>query len=100
MNGFRLTPDAVRGKRFSTTRLRPGYDEGEVDEFLDLVESEVSLLIRERGDARARIEALRRILPRGGTLDDLAANVAEVYRALWDEPHPETLQRSGKGGSP
>ncbi|REE94934.1 DivIVA domain-containing protein [Thermomonospora umbrina] len=98
MNGFRLTPDAVRGKRFSTTRLRPGYDEGEVDDFLDLVESEVSLLIRERGDARARLEALRRLLPRHQDLDDLAANVAALYRVLWDEPHPEASGMTVNGG--
>ena len=30
-----LTPADVRNKQFSTTRLRPGYDEEEVDAFLD-----------------------------------------------------------------
>ncbi len=29
-----LTPADVRNKQFSTTRLRPGYDEEEVDAFL------------------------------------------------------------------
>jgi DivIVA domain-containing protein len=33
-----LTPDEIRDKRFSTTRLRPGYDEEEVDAFLDEAE--------------------------------------------------------------
>ena len=33
-----LTPADVRNKQFSTTRLRPGYDEEEVDAFLDEVE--------------------------------------------------------------
>jgi len=32
-----LTPADVRNKQFSTTRLRPGYDEEEVDAFLDEV---------------------------------------------------------------
>ena len=34
-----LTPADVRNKQFSTTRLRPGYDEEEVDAFLDEVEA-------------------------------------------------------------
>ena len=33
-----LTPAAVRHVQFSTTRLRPGYDEEEVDAFLDMAE--------------------------------------------------------------
>ena len=42
-----LTPADVRNKQFSTTRLRPGYDEEEVDAFLDEVESELDRLIQE-----------------------------------------------------
>jgi DivIVA domain-containing protein len=34
-----LTPDDVRAKRFACTRLREGYDMGEVDDFLDEVEA-------------------------------------------------------------
>ena len=33
-----LTPADVRNKQFSTTRLRPGYDEEEVDAFLSGLE--------------------------------------------------------------
>jgi len=32
-----LTPEDVRNKQFSTVRLKEGYDEDEVDEFLDRV---------------------------------------------------------------
>src|SRR5690348_343647 len=39
--GGLLTPEDVRNKQFSTTRLRPGYDEEEVDDFLDQVEAGV-----------------------------------------------------------
>ena len=39
-----LTPADVRNKQFSTTRLRPGYDEEEVDAFLDEVEAELDRL--------------------------------------------------------
>jgi DivIVA domain-containing protein len=55
-----LTPADVRNKQFSTTRLRPGYDEEEVDAFLDEVESELDRLIQENEDLRAKLtEVLR-----------------------------------------
>jgi DivIVA domain-containing protein len=55
-----LTPADVRNKQFSTTRLRPGYDEEEVDAFLDEVEAELDRLIQENEDLRAKLaESLR-----------------------------------------
>ena len=48
-----LTPADVRNKQFSTTRLRPGYDEEEVDAFLDEVEAELDRLIQENEELRA-----------------------------------------------
>src|SRR6201987_4511808 len=55
-----LTPADVRNKQFSTTRLRPGYDEEEVDDFLDQVEAGVDWLIQENEELRAKLaEVLR-----------------------------------------
>ena len=55
-----LTPADVRNKQFSTTRLRSGYDEEEVDAFLDEVESELDRLIQENEELRAKLaECLR-----------------------------------------
>jgi DivIVA domain-containing protein len=55
-----LTPADVRNKQFSTTRLRPGYDEEEVDAFLDEVEAELDRLIQENEEFRAKLaEVLR-----------------------------------------
>ncbi|MBO0819704.1 MAG: DivIVA domain-containing protein [Nocardiopsaceae bacterium] len=55
-----LTPTDVRNKQFSTTRLRPGYDEEEVDAFLDEVEAELDRLIQENGELRGKLaEVLR-----------------------------------------
>ena len=55
-----LTPADVRNKQFSTTRLRPGYDEEEVDAFLDEVEAELDRLIQENEELRAKLaEVLR-----------------------------------------
>jgi DivIVA domain-containing protein len=55
-----LTPADVRNKQFSTTRLRPGYDEEEVDAFLDEVEVELDRLIQDNEELRAKLaECLR-----------------------------------------
>jgi len=55
-----LTPADVRNKQFSTTRLRPGYDEEEVDAFLDEVEAALDELIQDNEELRAKLqEALR-----------------------------------------
>jgi DivIVA domain-containing protein len=55
-----LTPADVRNKQFSTTRLRPGYDEEEVDAFLDEVEGELDRLIQENEELRAKLAELLR----------------------------------------
>ena len=55
-----LSPADVRNKQFSTTRLRPGYDEEEVDAFLDEVEAELDRLVQENEELRAKLaECLR-----------------------------------------
>ncbi len=55
-----LTPDDVRNKQFTTVRLREGYDEDEVDAFLDEVETELRRLIRENDELRAKLAAATR----------------------------------------
>lgn len=62
-----LTPKDVANKRFTTVRLREGYDEDEVDAFLDEVESELSRLLRENDDLRG-----------AGTPDDSAASASSA----------------------
>lgn len=48
-----LTPEDVRNKEFTTVRLREGYDEDEVDAFLDEVEAELIRLLKENEELRA-----------------------------------------------
>jgi DivIVA domain-containing protein len=50
-----LTPEDVSNKRFTPVRLREGYDMGEVDQFLDEVESELARLTRENDDLRGKL---------------------------------------------
>nr|MDT0665738.1 DivIVA domain-containing protein [Micromonospora sp. DSM 115978] len=47
-----LTPQDVQNKVFSPTRFRTGYNEDEVDTFLDEVEAELTRLLDENSDLR------------------------------------------------
>jgi DivIVA domain-containing protein len=75
-----LTPADVRNKQFSTTRLRPGYDEEEVDAFLDEVEAELDRLIQENEELRAKLAEVLR----GG-------KVPAALNAPHIEPVPELM---------
>jgi DivIVA domain-containing protein len=64
-----LTPEDVKNKQFTTVRLREGYDEDEVDAFLDEVETELNRLHRDNDDLRARLaQASRGALPPGSVM--------------------------------
>jgi len=52
-----LTPEDVGNKRFTPVRLREGYDMGEVDQFLDEVEAELSRLTKDNDDLRSKLSA-------------------------------------------
>lgn len=61
-----LTPEDVANKQFTSTRLKPGYDETEVDEFLDEVEAELTRLYRENDELRSRLASAGRAPAEGG----------------------------------
>jgi DivIVA domain-containing protein len=91
-----LTPADVRNKQFSTTRLRPGYDEEEVDAFLDEVEAELDRLIQENEELRAKLaECLRGKVPggmgMGGPMQMASAPVAEPKPEMMI-PQPEPIK--------
>lgn len=50
-----LTPNSVREKTFTVTRLRGGYQMSEVDAFLDEVVAELARLHAETGDLHAKL---------------------------------------------
>ncbi|MET8146171.1 DivIVA domain-containing protein [Sphaerisporangium sp. NPDC005288] len=87
-----LTPADVRNKQFSTTRLRPGYDEEEVDAFLDEVEAELDRLIQENEELRAKLtECLRGKVPGGMGMSMAPAPVAEPKPEMM-MPQPEPMK--------
>ena len=98
-----LTPEDVANKQFTSTRLKPGYDETEVDEFLDEVEAELTRLYRENDELRSKSStapapACRR---RCGTgQHDRAGSAAALpVQAPTPPPTAATHARSGAGGA-
>src|SRR5580693_5398844 len=79
-----LTPADVRNKQFSTTRLRPGYDEEEVDAFLDEVEAELDRLIQENEELRAKLAEVLR----GGGKPAMSALSSPL-----SDPRPDTMEQ-------
>jgi DivIVA domain-containing protein len=52
-----LTPEDVVNKRFQPTKFREGYDQDEVDDFLDEVVVELRRLTQENEELRQRLQA-------------------------------------------
>lgn len=50
-----LTPDDVVNKRFQPTKFREGYDQDEVDDFLDEVVEELRRLTKENDELRSKL---------------------------------------------
>src|SRR5271169_6633725 len=89
-----LTPADVHNVAFSKPPIgKRGYNEDEVDAFLDLVENELTRLIEENSDLRQRIEELDRELAAGGGAGAAAAVAAQPTQAipLYD-PEPEPVK--------
>ena len=62
-----LTPADVHNVAFNKPPIgKRGYDEDEVDAFLDLVEAELARLIEENNDLKAQVEDMQRSGPPGG----------------------------------
>src|SRR4051812_44358058 len=110
-----LTPQDVHSKVFGPTRFRRGYDEGEVDAFLDEVEVELTRLHREIDSLRAQVGSPRGeadsppdVIPADGELagpgrfDEEAAALVEPPHAAAADAAPAIVAASAPpaAGSP
>jgi DivIVA domain-containing protein len=77
-----LTADDVREKEFSKTKYREGFDQDEVDDFLDRVAETIEALTVERDQLRNRVSDA----PRGGS------SASELLRAATDSANPPSPQ--------
>ena len=84
-----LTPADVHNVAFSKPPIgKRGYNEDEVDAFLDLVENELTRLIDENADLRQRIQELDQELGAGGGAVVASTEAIPVY----ETPEPATTE--------
>ncbi|MGB3439178.1 MAG: DivIVA domain-containing protein [Actinophytocola sp.] len=101
-----LTPADVHNVAFSKPPIgKRGYNEDEVDAFLDLVEVELSRLIEENNDLRAQVEQLDAQLESARADIEDARSVApapqrvEEPRRLTPVPPPSALEQTSPGST-
>lgn len=85
-----LTTDDVLNKKFQPTKFREGYDQDEVDDFLDEVVETLSALQEENADLKAKLEeANRRISELSAGGEGTPAPQAEPTPQPEPTPTPE-----------
>src|SRR5690554_4947908 len=104
-----LTPEDVVNKRFQPTKFREGYDQDEVDDFLDEVVVELRRLNQENEELRQRLIAsdsrIAELQRSGGTstpaAQPAADTVAQPVAAQPAQPaQPEAPAQTGFGATP
>ncbi len=86
-----LTPADVHNVAFSKPPIgKRGYNEDEVDAFLDLVENELTRLIEENSDLRQRVRELDQELV--GARADAGAQTTRAMPVYQPEPEPEPVK--------
>jgi len=87
-----LSPEDVVNKRFNPTKFREGYDQDEVDDFLDEVVVELRRLNQENEELRQRLVAgearINELQRSGGSAAPVAAAPAEPEPVAAPEPEP------------
>jgi DivIVA domain-containing protein len=95
-----LTPEDVHNKQFTTVRLREGYDEEEVDAFLDEVEGELTRLLRENEELRAKLAAATRAAAQAQQQAQQAQQQAAQQSGPMDRGGPGPMDRPPMDRSP
>lgn len=88
-----LTAADVRGTKFSTTRMKSGYDMDEVDAFLDIIEADVA----QYADELQRSRDGEAVLRAQGDQLQVRMNLAEQRLA---DAQAELAQMQAAGGRP
>ncbi|WP_191282148.1 DivIVA domain-containing protein [Pseudolysinimonas yzui] len=96
-----LTPEDVVNKRFNPTKFREGYDQDEVDDFLDEVVVELRRLNQENEELRQRLvagESRLAELQRSAAQQPAAQQAAPQQAAPQPAPVPEQPAYAPTGG--
>ncbi|GAB2992544.1 DivIVA domain-containing protein [Actinotalea caeni] len=87
-----LTADDVLNKKFQPTKFREGYDQDEVDDFLDEVVNTLRALDAENSELKAKLEAAERRLQEAPSAAPAAEQSTQQMPAVAEspvEPEPE-----------
>lgn len=84
-----LTPEDVVNKRFQPTKFREGYDQDEVDDFLDEIVVELRRLTAENEELRKKLDAASQAAPAASAASAPAAPLAVPVAA---SPEAQTSQ--------
>ncbi|HEU4808196.1 MAG TPA: DivIVA domain-containing protein, partial [Homoserinimonas sp.] len=99
-----LTPEDVVNKRFQPTKFREGYDQDEVDDFLDEVVVELRRLNQENEELRQRLIAsdsrIAELQRSGGSATAAAQPAAADTVAQPVAAQPEAPVQAGYGATP
>nr|NLD39940.1 DivIVA domain-containing protein [Actinomycetales bacterium] len=90
-----LSADDVLNKRFQPTKFREGYDQDEVDDFLDEVVNTLRAVEAENEDLKAKLQAAEeRVaeLSRASASAPSAQSAAEPAPVVEPEPEPQVAQ--------
>ncbi len=77
-----LTPEDVRKKTFTPVRLREGYDMGEVDQFLDEVEVELTRLQQDNEELQSKVTTPSATASTASTVEETSAQQDSAQTAL------------------
>ncbi|GAA1835707.1 DivIVA domain-containing protein [Agromyces salentinus] len=83
-----LTPEDVVNKRFQATKFREGYDQDEVDDFLDEVVVELRRLNQENEELRQRVSAAEARAAEAAK-SAASAPAAQAPAPVYAEPTPQ-----------
>ena len=93
-----LTADDVLNKKFQATKFREGYEQDEVDEFLDEVVEAMRQLEAENADLKAKLEAAIRRVAQLGEGAAIPAAPASPVSPVQAEPAVSVPAVSGESG--
>ena len=93
-----LTADDVLNKKFQATKFREGYEQDEVDEFLDEVVEAMRQLEAENADLKAKLEAANRRVAQLGEGASIPAAPASPVSPVQAEPAVSMPAVSGESG--
>jgi DivIVA domain-containing protein len=89
-----VTPEDIINKRFTITKIRPGYDQDEVDDFLDEVARDLRTVLQEKSDLQAQLAMAQA----GGGAPVTSVTPVQVPPVVTPPPAPEPISAPEPAG--